>query len=161
MTQPWTAILREVERSAREVRVDPRERRDLVQEALLRVWERIEAEGGRRPTSGLVRTVLRRLAIDGWRQVRSREPGVEARGLEARGREPEPDDAAATRELVVLLRRRVAALPAVQREVVCMRVEEGLPFREIARRQDVPLGTALGRMHLAMKKLRSELEALA
>ena len=155
MNPSWSALLREVERSAREVRVDEREHPDLVQEALLRVWERVEAEGGERPTSALVRTVLRRLKIDRWRRDRTVDLGAPP---DPPAPSPEPHEELEGRELVQLLRRRVAALPESQQEVVRMRVEEGIPFREIAARQGVPLGTALGRMHLAMTKLRKELE---
>ena len=156
MSYSWTALLREVERSAREVRVSDRERLDLVQETLLRVWERIQVEGGQRPTSALVRTVLRRLKIDRWR--RERPVDMEALPERADGA-PEPPQLIEDRELAGLLRQRVAALPPSHREVVRLRMEEGLPFRQIAEQQGVPLGTALGRMHLAMKRLRRELEA--
>jgi len=158
MTYSWTALLRQVERSAREVRVDERERSDLVQETLVRVWERVQAEGGGRPTSALVRTVLRRLKIDRWRRSR----GVELQSLpEPRDAAPEPLQLIEDREVVGLLRQSVSDLPLNQREVVLMRMEEELPFREIAQRQGVPLGTALGRMHLAMIRLRRDLEAHA
>ena len=35
-----------------------------------------------------------------------------------------------------------------------MRTEAGLPFNEIARQLDIPLNTALGRMHDALGKLK-------
>ncbi len=52
----------------------------------------------------------------------------------------------------------LAKLPDVQREVVELRIREGLKFVEIAKMMDVPLGTVLTRMHSGLKKLRDHLE---
>ena len=158
MPNSWSLIQREVERCAREVRLDRRDRPDLIQETLLRVWERVEAEGGERAVSGFVRTVLRRLRIDAWRRRLPIE-GEPLGALEPQAPGAGPAHQAEVRDLARLLRQRVAELPEAQREVVRLRMEAGLTFREIAERQGVPLGTALGRMHLAMKRLRDELEA--
>jgi len=51
----------------------------------------------------------------------------------------------------------VADLPENQREVFLMRVESQLSFNEIAAALDIPLNTALGRMHDAMKKVKKQL----
>jgi RNA polymerase sigma-70 factor (ECF subfamily) len=48
----------------------------------------------------------------------------------------------------------VMMLPEVQREVFLMRVQGDLTFNEIAATLDIPLNTALGRMHDAMGKLK-------
>ncbi|MBP5510445.1 MAG: sigma-70 family RNA polymerase sigma factor [Kiritimatiellae bacterium] len=52
------------------------------------------------------------------------------------------------------VRLAVASLTPGQREVFLMRTEAGLPFNEIARQLDIPLNTALGRMHDALGKLK-------
>jgi RNA polymerase sigma-70 factor (ECF subfamily) len=49
----------------------------------------------------------------------------------------------------------LAALPSEQREVFLLRELGGLSFKEAAAELDVPLGTALSRMHAALKKLRT------
>jgi RNA polymerase sigma-70 factor (ECF subfamily) len=51
----------------------------------------------------------------------------------------------------------VAGLPPAQREVFLMRTTSGLSFGEIAKILDVPLNTALGRMHYAVTHLRDAL----
>jgi len=48
----------------------------------------------------------------------------------------------------------VATLPDMQREVFLMRTQGSLSFKEIAAALEVPLNTALGRMHDAMNKLK-------
>ena len=50
--------------------------------------------------------------------------------------------------------RAVTTLPEVQRDVFLMRVQGDLSFSEIAETLDIPLNTALGRMHDAMTKLK-------
>ncbi len=52
-----------------------------------------------------------------------------------------------------LLARAMARLPLAQREVVVLKQFVGLTFREIADSVDAPLGTVLGRMHRAVRKL--------
>lgn len=68
-----------------------------------------------------------------------------------------PAKHAEAEEIRARVRRAVAGLPEAQREVFLMRVEAGLPFREIARIQKVSIGTALARMQYAADKLRGQL----
>lgn len=58
------------------------------------------------------------------------------------------------------LLRAVGGLSARLKEVVLLRINGELEFREIARLLDLPLGTILGRMNLAVKKLREAVEML-
>lgn len=144
----------EAERAANGARATSADRDDLVQETLLRVWERLRTRGETGVPRGLIRTVLRRLRIDAWR--RRRESGPVSEALPAAGRSPL--DEAAWSELRAVVRAAIADLPAAQREAVRMRFYEGRPFREIAAVQGVSLNTALGRVHLAAKRLRKALE---
>ncbi len=48
-------------------------------------------------------------------------------------------------------------LPADQLQVVQLRIYEEQTFQEIARRLELPLGTVLTRMRLALKKLQTSL----
>lgn len=55
------------------------------------------------------------------------------------------------------LRTAVDALPPAEREVVLLRLEQDLKFREIAERTQAPLNTVLGRMRNAMRRLHDQL----
>ena len=57
-------------------------------------------------------------------------------------------------DLTKRVMRAVTTLPEVQRDVFLMRVEGDLSFSEIAETLEIPLNTALGRMHDAMTKLK-------
>lgn len=52
----------------------------------------------------------------------------------------------------------VETLDPLQREVFLLREMGGVPFKEIAKIMDCPINTALGRMRLALKNIRKELE---
>jgi RNA polymerase sigma-70 factor (ECF subfamily) len=65
-----------------------------------------------------------------------------------------PDD----RNAAIDVDRALRQLPAQQREVIVLKLSEGLTFREIARMLDIPLGTAASRYRLALSRLRALLE---
>lgn len=68
-----------------------------------------------------------------------------------------PAEAVERDDLTNRVMRAVESLPPVQREVFLMRVQGNLSFGEIAGTLDIPLNTALGRMHDAMTKLKKQL----
>ncbi len=51
----------------------------------------------------------------------------------------------------------VDQLPEMQREIFLLRVQSHLSFNEIAESLNIPLNTALGRMHDAMNKVKKQL----
>jgi len=63
-------------------------------------------------------------------------------------------DAKEAREAILAA---IGELSPQLREIVLMRVNSGLKFREIADIAGLPLGTVLGRMNQAMKKLKESL----
>lgn len=52
----------------------------------------------------------------------------------------------------------VAALPETQRRVVELRLQSEVTFADISKQLDIPLGTVLSRMRLALEKLRRLLD---
>jgi RNA polymerase sigma-70 factor, ECF subfamily len=69
-----------------------------------------------------------------------------------------PDDSVENRHLKMLVREAVETLDPLQREVFLLREMGDVPFKEIARIMDCPINTALGRMRLALRNIRKELE---
>ena len=59
------------------------------------------------------------------------------------------------------MRDALRRLPDPQREALVLAYWGGLTADEIARREQVPLGTAKSRIRLGMQKLRQECPALA
>jgi RNA polymerase sigma-70 factor (ECF subfamily) len=58
------------------------------------------------------------------------------------------------KERLQALEQAVALLPGKEREVVAMRVQGELSFKEIAQIVGAPIGTVLARMHAAKKRLK-------
>jgi RNA polymerase sigma-70 factor (ECF subfamily) len=53
------------------------------------------------------------------------------------------------------LQARIASLPPEQKIVVNMRIVEDKTFGQISEELQIPLGTALSRMRLALQRLRN------
>jgi RNA polymerase sigma-70 factor (ECF subfamily) len=68
------------------------------------------------------------------------------------------DEYISNQNVKVLIKEAVEKLDPLQREVFLLREIGGVPFKEIARIMNCPINTALGRMRLALKNIRIELE---
>ncbi len=71
---------------------------------------------------------------------------------------PSPEQWAVLDEQMRLVGWAMVQLPLEQREVVTLRVEAGLGFRQIARMQNASVNTIQGRYRYGMEKLRSLLD---
>lgn len=142
------------------------EAEDLAQETWLRVLRSPGAFRGGSFRAWLLR-VARNLAID---RSRRRAPALWL-DAPAEGAGPDapplvevlPDDGAPAPDAALLgaedrarLLAAVRALPGPQRDVFLLRAA-GVAFADIAAHFGIPLNTALGRMHYAMKTLRAAL----
>ncbi len=70
---------------------------------------------------------------------------------------PLPTEILMHREQVQRLESALQSLNDPEKQVVLLRMTEGLPFKEIARMTEAPLNTVLGRMHNGVKKLKQAL----
>ena len=70
----------------------------------------------------------------------------------------DPVREASLAEQLALLDRAMGLLPVEQREVVVLRLQSGLKFREIARIQGISTNTALTRYRYGLEKLRDKLD---
>lgn len=62
------------------------------------------------------------------------------------------------REILGKIERKIGRMGAHHREVLLLRLVEGLKYDEIAERLDVPLGTVMSRLHYTRENLRGCLE---
>lgn len=86
----------------------------------------------------------------------AREVREQTSEYQAAGGRPSPCALELSEELQ-RVRQVLSQLPREQQSVVHMRLVENKTFNEIAQLQELPLGTVLSRMRLAMEKLRSKL----
>lgn len=109
-----------------------------------------------------LRTSLRRYltagvlnrARDGFRRNKVRAERMEANGS-VESTSADPEDAAVLAEETRRLTAALAKLPTEQREVVTLRLNAGLRFKEIARLQETSVPTVQARYRYGIEKLRA------
>ena len=132
---------------------------DIAQEALLRAWRHAAAFDARRgAVATWLLTITRNLAIDA---LRVRRPvAVDPDDLRAMSLPSSWRDAAdvvALGDDAARLRDALGGLPDEQRRAVVLAGLWGLTAREIAEREEIPLGTAKTRIRTALGRLRNAL----
>jgi RNA polymerase sigma factor (sigma-70 family) len=134
---------------------------EVAQEAFVRAWRHAAAYDPRRGRAVTwLLTITRNLAIDAVRLRGERpvDPHVLLRSLASGANH---DGAASTTfEDSDHLRSALRDLPAEQRTPVVLSVFYGLTAKEIAKREDIPLGTAKTRIRRGLAKLRGALEVV-
>jgi len=128
---------------------------DVVQIAFARLLEQPELDAAAR-RSWLYKVAYRE-ALDQLRR-RRRQGRMHRRKAQGPAADnPDVDAPLVQQELVAQVQAALETLPEPQRRVVHMRIYQGKTFAAIAQELGVPLGTVLGRMHAAVKKLRRSL----
>ena len=135
---------------------------DVFQEVWLKAIKKLDSYSDNSFKAWLIQ-IARNHIIDRWRSSRKMtsldaETG-ESVGLSGRlaGSEPCPSHSVEQSELTGWVMDAVDDLPPQQKEVVLMRLEGELTFKEISEVLGISLGTALGRMHYAVAKLKKSL----
>jgi RNA polymerase sigma-70 factor (ECF subfamily) len=136
-----------------------------LQEAFWRVWKSAETYQSERGTftSWLFR-IARNLAIDAYRRRNVRPQALQMQeGSDPILEEvPDPDMDVAEQAQVILqnrqIRKALATLPQVQRQVIELAYFYGMTRQEIAEATGEALGTIHTRARLGLEKLRAELD---
>jgi RNA polymerase sigma-70 factor (ECF subfamily) len=129
---------------------------DLVQETLVRAWQRLDSYAPTGAFAAWLATIMRNLFIDRTRRrkIRPEEPiALLPPALEPRG----PGDPAA-RLMLRDLRVAIGALPQAQRQVLILVAVRGHSYEDVAARLDVPLGTVRSRLFRARETLMRKLD---
>ena len=144
---------------------DQSQAEDILQETFWRVWQSAASYQSQLGSfTGWLFRIARNLSIDAYRR-RNVRPQVLA---SANGSDPileqapDPDTDVAEQAQSILMNRQVrkalASLPGVQRQVIEMAYFHGMTRQEIAEATGEALGTIHTRARLALQKLRGELE---
>ncbi|QDU40718.1 ECF RNA polymerase sigma factor RpoE [Maioricimonas rarisocia] len=137
---------------------DPELAREAVQSTFRKA---LESAGNVRPES--LKAWLFQVAYNEALALRRRQ-GIEAKSLRRlswihRSDPPGAEEQMILEESFERVRAALQKLPQEQARVVRLRIEQDWTFARIAEELDVPLGTVLTRMRLALQKLRKQLEA--
>jgi len=138
---------------------------DVLQETFWRVWQSAGTyQSQRGPFTGWLLRIARNLSIDAYRRRNMRPQTISgAEGSDPILEEtPDPDTNVADQAQSILknrqIRKALAALPTVQRQVIEMAYFYGMTRQEIAEATGEALGTIHTRARLALQKLRGEFE---
>ncbi len=142
---------------------------DLFQETFERVIKAMQGQRGSYDPQGQwlswVMSIARNAAIDHtrrqkkWKEVPQKEDDGRSFWDTLEDDSPYADEQLHRAEQREWLDEHIEQLAPEQREVLLLRQETDLTFREIAELQDVSINTALGRMRYALKNLRKMMEA--
>ena len=142
---------------------DPALADDLFQQTWLRVMQKIGRYDARSRFDTWLFSVAHNLAVDHLRRRRERsldEPddtGISAADrLPSRGQDPLKE--LLESERAAILSAGMAELPAMYREVLSLRFEEGMKLEQIAEVAAIPLSTVKSRLHRALECLREVVE---
>lgn len=131
---------------------------DLVQDAVLRLWNYQRERGGGPPDLPLAYTTIRFCGLNQGRRERRRRRREEAVVYLEDFRDAWFDPGVEDGEEAELLREAVKELPAKLREVVTMKVWGGLTFAQIADSLKISPNTAASRHRYALERLAGSLE---
>jgi RNA polymerase sigma-70 factor (ECF subfamily) len=138
---------------------------DVLQETFWRVWQNAGTyQSQRGPFTGWLFRIARNLAIDAYRRRNVRPQAIS--GVDGSDpileEAPDPDtnvvEQAQSKMKNRQIRKALAALPLVQRQVIEMAYFYGMTRQEIAEATGEALGTIHTRARLALQKLRGEFE---
>src|SRR5215208_7610318 len=134
---------------------------DVVQDVFLRIWRRPGSfDSNRGEIGSYLRMMARSRALDLWREGQAAGRASDRLKLAVAQDEPREQERPSTeverREEGETVRAAVRRLPDAQREAVVMAYWGGLTADEIARKIEVPLGTAKSRIRLGLEKLRAD-----
>lgn len=130
-----------------------------VEDCFSRVFEKLWTHGESvRPAArgAWLFVVARREAALQWRKQKRGESVLETFASEIRAPSGclSPEESLLKTESIQRLKQAAESLSDDQREVLQRRFQDDLSFREIADELQIPLGTALTRLHTALKRLR-------
>ena len=145
-------------RYARRLLGDAEAARDVVQETFLRLCsieqDRIDGRIGE-----WLYTVCRNRAIDiGRKESRMNLVGVgEHTALDREASTPTPADVIEGQETESRITRLIEALPPNQREVIQLKFQDGMSYREISRITELTVSNVGYLIHMGMKALRRQM----
>lgn len=125
----------ELFRLALRITLNDAEAEDVVQETLIKVWNRRDEWGQIESIEAYCLTVCRNMALDRTKKMANRNEDLDT---EATGQSPDesysanPEHKAVLKDTVAIVRRLIDSLPEKQRSIMQLRDVEGKSYKEIA-----------------------------
>jgi len=126
---------------------------DVTQEVFISVARSIGGFRGRSSFSTWIYRITKRRVADYYRK---RERQVEQVELEKASQTPSENPLGNTAD-ALLLQQALRALPESHREIILLRLADGLPFQEVAERLGIKLGAAKLRFYRAIEACKGKI----
>lgn len=134
--------------------------RDVVQDVFLRLCKQEPRPEGRRLKAWLF-TVCRNRALDVLRKEKRMTPLKADNGGASATLDRSPDEALEQQEAESEMLAALGRLPENQKEVIRLRFQQGLSYKEISRVTDLTVTNVGYLIHTGLKRLREALDAQA
>jgi len=134
----------------------PDDAEDLAQDALVRIIHGLPKYRGGCEFRTWVYRVALHSCLSG--RTRSRETAPLPESLETADPGPGPETLAIQSDLRRQVEKEIQRLPRAYRAAVLLRLTDELSYAEIAETLEIPVATALTRVHRGMKRLRARLQ---
>lgn len=131
--------------------------RDVVQDTFLRLWKQKKQRVEGHLAQWLFR-VCRNRALDVLRKEKRMKPMTGTLNLEPASSAPGPAQLLERREVMSRVLLAMESLPPREQEVLRMKFQNGLSYREIAATVGISVSNVGYLIHTAVKKVRAELE---
>lgn len=133
------------------------EARDVVQDAMIKIWERKDYLSQVNNPEAWSMTITKNLSLDRLRAKRNLDLPLEA-GLHKPAAVPDPHKQAVGNETLKSIHALINALPEKQKAVMHLREVEGFSYQEIADSLEIDLNMVKTHLHRARQSLRKSLQ---
>lgn len=135
---------------------DAHQARDCVQETFLRLC-RADAATVRGHEAAWLYRVCRQRAID-WKRKANRMQAVDVHDTACVDREPAPTDRLQRQEDASAVLAQLSALPESQQDVLRLKFQAGLSYREISEATELSISNVGFLIHTGLKKIRERMQ---
>jgi RNA polymerase sigma-70 factor (ECF subfamily) len=131
------------------------EAKDIVQEVLIKIWDRREDMQKIENIDGWMFTVTRNLCID---RIRARKAHLDiSTQVQVADKQDNPHEKTAKNQLMNLIKNLINEMPEKQKLVIHLRDIEGLSYDEIAQACGIPLAQVKVNLHRARLSLKEKI----
>ena len=129
----------ELYRFALRITLNPAEAEDIVQETMIKVWNKREQWNDIESIEAFCLTICRNISLDKMRKMENQNQSLEESEHDApdQSYSSNPEEQAMQQDKLMLIRRLINALPEKQRSAMQLRDFEGKSYKEIAQIMDI------------------------
>lgn len=119
-------------RLALRITMDPEEAKDIVQDTLIKIWNRRERLGEIESIEGFSLTICRNMALDRVRLLKGKNNPLDSGYAEKADNASDPLEKTTLKDRISIVRQLLDSLPEKQKSCMQLRDFEGKSYKEIA-----------------------------